>query len=807
MRKIITLFALCFLLAPFTSRAQQTASTLGTDFWMTFMRSDANNPSELSINISASEATHVKIENPTTGYVEERDIDAGGLETIGLLGTFERLVPTLDDEGNPVLDENGNPTYHPESYSADHMNDCYVGTNEDEKVSQRALHITSDKNISVFAANWRNKSFDVANVLPTNILRDEYVVACYRPEDHEDKYQGSHFAIIATEDNTIVDFAPTAKTQYWYSNAIMENPPYTVTTWDMGDTLTTPVLNTGDVFYVWSGEKHGLEADLTGTYVKARDGKKIAVFNGNPHTNIGLIDGEGARDRDHIFSQAYPTVYWGTKFPITGSQTTTGSIGGTPVNRKKDKIRVLALYDGTEVRVNGELVHTFNFNDNPRHFYEFELGQKGVVDKKDNVIQDPDIEVIEGTSCFVETSCPTAVHLYMVSNRYDFPIDPYCNGDPAMIWMNPIEQQIEDITFATYKSMDHFLNIVTLAGNTESVTLDGNDITAEGAVWETLAGNENYKFLRRKITDGTHNLKADAGFTAHVYGFKEKESYGYSAGGSAIPLDQSVTIDGKPVKAGEVTSICRDGEIPFSATLSIDPEIMRWDFGDGSPTVETKNGEIIYHEYSGAGTPRASLYLKFPDTDNCGGRSTLSDVTLYFDVTSGMPGVVAQRGNDFLVLRNYKVQEDGSQEDVTTVFNGAKFQWFRNDEEIPGATNAYLNEALDPNANYKVRITRADGTEVFSCPVKPDGDIAKTLSDLVSLNRNFVSGADGTEIIAEVAVPTAEAQLVSAQGVRMSSQTLTSGSNVLRVPNATGIYMLHVAAADGRKANFKIIVK
>ena len=777
MRKIITFLALCFAIAPFSLRAQQTASTLGTDFWMTFLRTDANEPSELSINISAREATSVTVENPSTGFSVTRDIAAGGLETIYLFG-------------------NG---------AEDHKADCYVGTNEDETPVKRALHITSDKEISVFAANWRNKSFDVANVLPTNILRDEYVVACYRPEDHESKFQGSHFAIIATEDNTVVDFAPTAKTRFWTSNAIMENPPYEQTEWTLGDTLTTRALNAGEVFYVWSGQTHGLDADLTGTYIKARDGKKIAVFNGNPHTNIGLdTEGDGARDRDHIFSQAYPTVYWGTKFPITGSQTTT-SLGGTPVNRKKDKIRVLALYDGTEVKVNGNLVHTFNFADNPRHFYEFELGEKNIVDKKGNIVQDPNIEVIEGTSCFVETSCPAAVHLYMVSNRYDFPIDPYCNGDPAMIWMNPIEQQIDEITFATYKSMDHFLNIVTLAGNAESVTLDGNAV--EG--WEELAGNANYNFARIKITDGTHTLKADNGFTAHVYGFREKESYGYSAGGSAIPLDQSVTIDGHPVKAGEVTSICRDGEIPFSATLSIDPEIMRWNFGDGSPEVETKNGEIIYHEYSGAGTPRASLYLKFPETDNCGGRSTLDDVTLYFDVTSGLPGVVAQRGSDFLVLRNYKELENGDHEDITPQLNGASFQWFRNDEEIPGQTNAYLNENLDPSANYKVRITRADGTEVFSCPVKPDKGITSTLSDLVKLNRNFVSGADGKEIVAEVAedVPSADAEIVNAQGVRMSSQTLTSGANTLRIPAASGLYLLNVVASDGRKANFKIIVK
>ena len=35
----------------------------------------------------------------------------------------------------------------------------------------------------------------------------------------------------------------------------------------------------------------------------------------------------------------------------------------------------------------------------------------------------------------------------MVSNRYDYPKGKYCNGDPAMIWMNPVEQQIDQQPF------------------------------------------------------------------------------------------------------------------------------------------------------------------------------------------------------------------------------------------------------------------------------------------------------------------------------------------------------------------------
>lgn len=785
--KFCTALAACFALAPLTLCAQQTASTLGTDFWMTFMRSDADNPSELSINISASEATHVKIENPSTGYVVERDIVAGGLETVYLLGNGE-----------------------------DHKDDCYVGTEQEEIVTKRALHITSDKDISVFAANWREKSFDVANVLPTYILRDEYVVACYRPEDHENKYQGSHFAIIATEDNTVVDFVPTAKPQYFVSNVVHETPTYTVTEWNPGDTLTTPVMNAGDVFYVWSGKTHGLEADLTGTYVRARNEKPIAVFNGNPHTNIGLDkDGNGARDRDHIYSQAYPTVYWGTKFPIVASQTTSeDSLSGQKIiNRKKDKIRVLALYDGTEVRVNGELMHIFNFEENPRHFYEFELGQKNITDKDDNIIQDPGIDVVEGISCIVETSCPTATHLYMVSNRYDYPKGKYCNGDPAMIWMNPVEQQIDQITFATYKSMDHFLNIVTTDANTATVQLDEEDITDGGTyLWQDLAGNAGYKFMRRKIEDGTHTLKADGGFTAHVYGFKEKESYGYSAGGSAIALERSVTINGVVVREGEVQQICQDGAIPFVADLNYETEIIRWDFGDGTPAVETENGETIDHTYEGGGSHRAHLYIKFASNDECGGRSAMKEANLYFDVTNGVPEMLAQRGGDYLVLRSSKeATETDPARDLKTEFEGATYQWFKDGQEIPGATLPYLHETLEADKAYYVRVDKKDGTQVYTCPISPVGGLSE-LNTLATIRQTIVYGDGSSDIDISVAVDeqllgSAMARVISSAGMNMNTQPVVAGQNTVTIPGGAGLYVLDIRADDGRKATFKIIVK
>ena len=49
-----------------------------------------------------------------------------------------------------------------------------------------------------------------------------------------------------------------------------------------------------------------------------------------------------------------------------------------------------------------------------------------------------------------------------------------------MVWVNPIEQRINDITFATYGSSNtHYFNVVTDQAGVASMKLDGVDISAD----------------------------------------------------------------------------------------------------------------------------------------------------------------------------------------------------------------------------------------------------------------------------------------------------------------------------------------
>ena len=117
-----------------------------------------------------------------------------------------------------------------------------------------------------------------------------------------------------------------------------------------------------------------------------------------------------------------------------------------------------------------------------------------------------------------------------------------------MLWINPIEQQIDQVTFATYTSLNgttnHYANIVT--DQPESMTLDGVDISGD---FKQVSGSNTYYFAQKSLgtTAATHTLKSEgSNFIAHIYGFTKNESYGYSAGGATKPLTQAITINGCP---------------------------------------------------------------------------------------------------------------------------------------------------------------------------------------------------------------------------------------------------------------------
>ena len=621
---------LSLLIIPTSLFAQETAadgqSTEGKDFWVTFLQADQddNNPLQLQLSISSRTNANVKISNPFTGYTENVTVTAGEMQLVTLYS------------GN-VLANNAR------SAMTTSKKVCYAVNSE--TVDTCALHVESDQTISLFATNYKKATFDATNVLPTASLKDEYLIQTFTPSDHGGvgSTQGSHFAIIAAEDNTIVDYCPTVATRalndsitdataqynYYINGGYDESQiPTNIVYWakyKLGqDTLHTPVLKKGQVFYVWTGKKDNTPGDLSGTYVRARDGKKIAVFQGCPHTNIPYQ----VKQRDHIFSQAMPTQYWGSTFVLTASQ-----------SRPSDIVRIMALNDQTDIFIDGQKVHTIDFSTDTKRYWQFEIGEQGTYAKNG--------------SCYVTTSCPCAVHLFMTSQQYHG--DKNSNGDPAMLWINPIEQQIDQATFATYASSNgttnHYTNIVT--DKPQHMTLDGNDISSQ---FTPVNGSNIYSYARVSLgnTAASHTLKCDNGnFIAHVYGFTANESYAYSAGGATKPLVQYVTINGKIFSADTENDLCGEDTVKFACVPDYEFEKIVWSFGDGTPdsTITDIADSVVPHFYQKAGVYDAKVCIYRSSSNLCAGQSAVSCIPIRVTIGTyqfqiGSPDVSCPNASD-----------------------------------------------------------------------------------------------------------------------------------------------------------------
>ena len=618
----------CMTLLPLGKTTADTVvegqSTEGKDFWVTFMQADQKTSSKgdlgsynslhLSVSISSREDCKVTIENPFTNYIQQVNVTANEMKLVEIYN------------GHPVT-----TTARSEMQTSGKV--CYAVNNE--QVDTCALHITATANISLFATNYKKATFDATNVLPTKSLLKDYIIQAYTPSDHNGTAQGTHFAIIATEDNTNVSYTPsvlTPKNRSGYEEYLankdkeyVENPFLSpeenaqaeaefearkaelIAQWGnfvIGEHTETVTLNKGQVYYVWTGEGEGDDYDLSGTIVKAD--KNIAVFQGSPHTNIPYKK----KQRDHIFSQAMPIQYWGNTFALTAS-----------AGRPADIIRIMALNDETTVYINGDSVYTFDFATNKKHQWEFEIGTNG--------------KYAKNGSCILTTSCPCAVHLFIVSQEYYSKTD----GDPAMLWINPIEQQIDQVTFATYESSNgttnHYVNIVTDQPNL--MKLDGADFATTD--FKQVAGSSKYFYAQKSLgTEATsHTLKSNGGyFIAHVYGFTSNESYGYSAGGATKPLTSAITINGEVFSPDKENTLCGEDTIKYSCRPDYEYTKIFWSFGDGATKEVTKAeadaDSIVPHYYATSGVYNAYVLIYRESSNLCAGQSAVDSIPIKVNI-------------------------------------------------------------------------------------------------------------------------------------------------------------------------------
>ena len=462
---------------------------------------------------------------------------------------------------------------------------AYMELDEHGQILSKGLCITADDTVSVYCANIAEVSFDASYILPTPALGNDYIIQTYSQSTNNNNvysnFYTSAFLIVATEEGeTTVDITPSVNTLDGHT----AHNQYSIT------------LRQGETYQVRSHNNYSGSRDLSGTRVSARrDCKKFAVFNGN---NLTMVPNNGS-DSDCIFEQAMPLTAWGRKFVVTAS------LG----RENNDYVKITSAHDGNEILSNGNYLTTLNTGES----ITFELRRS---DK----------------SCFIEASQSCAVYLYNHS------ADDYGYGDgaPSMVWIAPIEQRINDITFSTFNYDsddsghdtdidDHYVNIIVNAEDTHHVYLDNNLLSS--SQFESVNGTSEYRFLRERIEHGAHHLSCANGFNAHVYGFGHAKGYAYLVGSKAADLSTTVFINDETVQQNDTISSCSLSPITFGAEINYQNFEVEWDFGDGTQHSHNITDQHIYDNY---GLYEVTLIVTSEETP-CQASSSITQ-TIYIDL-------------------------------------------------------------------------------------------------------------------------------------------------------------------------------
>ena len=549
-KQIKTLLLVVFLLGTLVPVWGQ-ASTEGKEFWVALNMTTGTGGTDHEPFIC------ITTQHPGGSYTISNPADQSFTPITGLIPPTGYIkIKASTNPGTGEIDLN---KWYPVGQTAQAVSN---------QIKNVGLKVTTTVDCSVFAGNRLPQSFDAANILPITALQTEYITQDYPGYDHENKGGGYPVTtILATENNTTVTVIP--------SSAVLNSN---------GTATIIKTLNAGQVLYITGDNR----ASLSGTMVNSD--KKIAVFTGVNNTDVpGPVSA-----RDHLYEQNMPVDYWGTHFVVTRS-----------MKKDANRIRVTASNNGTELIVDGISLTTINAGET----YEFELCE-AVMRTEEGYTK----AVGEGRGCdyyldgeahYLETSCPCAVFSYDVSENYYIKKngtserDDNSAGDPAMVWISPLEQQLRKVTFGvmnTDQTPTHYVNIITPTAGAASLEVKeiamksgqvvyGNNLVQPSDV-KPVPSNPAYSYARIKLTEdaeSVYTITSDVGFIAHVYGSGNKESYAYSCGSAAVK--QGINIGGIAFTDGYIY----DQKFCFGNTLSFDANVgtdeissVDWDFGDGT---------------------------------------------------------------------------------------------------------------------------------------------------------------------------------------------------------------------------------
>lgn len=189
-------------------------------------------------------------------------------------------------------------------------------------------------------------------------------------------------------------------------------------------------------------------------------------------------------------------------------------------------------------------------------------------------------------------------------------------------------------------------------------------------------------------------------------------------------------------------------------------------------------------EYSSTGT-----YEQTPGKNRYGCDSILTVIIEPNDTS-----LITQRWNDVLGVMKSETYGDSF----------TSYQWFKNGAPLEGETSSIYYPAdgglLDFGAEYRVVVVTTGGETITSCPFYPVKFADGTFSEVS--NVTFAGGA------VNVSTPEAAvAEIYSAAGIKLSTQRLAEGVNLVTMPSAQGIYLLVIDTPNRPRQIHRIVAR
>ena len=199
-------------------------ATHGTDFWFSLPRThNGINFDHACLYVLAERNCRVTVRNDLIDFVYTKDITScyeinSRLDTLNFIELPKNIIYCEDYLYGNLPVGSAQPGYGPQP---------------------RAFHITSTDTICAYIFSYSLGIIDVTNLLPTEMLRDEYIVQAYPNYGITDSTYNpmginmGFFQVVATEDSTVVDIVLGGRD--W-----MDRTP---------DSVITIVLDRGMMFY------------------------------------------------------------------------------------------------------------------------------------------------------------------------------------------------------------------------------------------------------------------------------------------------------------------------------------------------------------------------------------------------------------------------------------------------------------------------------------------------------------------------------------------------------------------------------